>query len=41
MIYCAQDKINDRVNQRVMGQFHHFLNEAYLAMKSISGGNSS
>jgi endonuclease/exonuclease/phosphatase family metal-dependent hydrolase len=34
MIYCTADKYNDRLNRRLMGQFHRFLND--VALKSFT-----
>jgi hypothetical protein len=30
LIYWAEDKSNDRLNRRLMGQFRHFLSDAAL-----------
>jgi hypothetical protein len=37
MTYKAQDKSNDRLNQRLMGQFHHLLNDIPPKEVHLSG----
>jgi exonuclease III len=37
MIYRAQDKSNDRLDRRLMGQFWHFLNDMALKELHLSG----
>jgi hypothetical protein len=37
MIYRAEDKNNDQVNHRLMGQFCHFLNAATLQEAHLNG----
>jgi hypothetical protein len=37
MIYRAEDKSNDRLDRRQMGQFHHFLNDAILKEIHLTG----
>lgn len=37
LIYCAQDKNNNRLNRHLMGQFRRFLNEAELDEIHLTG----
>jgi hypothetical protein len=37
MIYKAEDKNNGRVNRRLMGQFHRFINDAALKEIHLNG----
>jgi hypothetical protein len=37
MIYRAEDKNNSRLDQRRVGQFQHFINEASLKEIHLSG----
>jgi hypothetical protein len=37
MIYYAEDKNNDRLNRRCMGQFRHFINDAAFQEIHLNG----
>jgi hypothetical protein len=37
LIYRAEDKNNDRLNRRRMGQFHRFINDASLQEIHLNG----
>jgi hypothetical protein len=37
MIYRAEDKSNDRLDRRQMGQFHRFLNDVVLKEIHLNG----